>query len=54
MAKHPSEIIKQVVLKEGYRENADGTITHPYEDLLKTSPLERLRRKIRLAGRPGR
>ena len=27
MKKHPSEIIRQVLLKEGWRKNADGTIT---------------------------
>ena len=54
MKKHPSEIIRQVLLGRGYLENPDGTFTHPYERKLETSALERLRRKIRLEGRPGR
>lgn len=54
MAKHPSEIIKQVLLNEGYHENADGTFTHPYERVLKCSSLERLRRNLRLQGGPKR
>lgn len=54
MAKHPSEIIRQVLLKEGYQENPDGTFTHPYERELETSELARVRRKIRLVSRPRR
>ena len=51
MAKPTSEIIKQVLLKEGYHENADGTFTHPYEFELENSPLARIRRNQRLEGR---
>lgn len=51
MAKPTSEIIKQVLLKEGYQANPDGTFTHPYEQKLKSSQLERIRRYWRLAGR---
>ncbi len=49
-----SEIIRQVLLRLDYQENSDGTFTHPYERKLETSPLERLRRNIRLEGRPRR
>ena len=52
MAKHPSEIIRQVLLRLDYLENADGTFTHPYERILENSAFERIRRKLRLAGRP--
>jgi len=51
MNKRPSKIIKQIVLKMGYRENPDGTFTHPYETELKNSPLARIRRKLRLGRR---
>ena len=51
MKKHPSEIIRQVLLRLDYLENADGTFSHPYEIVLENSPVERLRRKQRLAGR---
>ncbi len=54
MKKHPSEIIRQVLLRLDYLENADGTFTHPYELELKNSPLARDKRKMRLAGRPKR
>lgn len=54
MKKHPSEIIRQVLLKESYHENADGTFTHPYEQELKNSQLARVRRNLRLEGRPKR
>lgn len=54
MAKPTSKIIRQVLLNEGYHENADGTFTHPYEDELENSQLERIRRNLRLAGRPKR
>jgi len=54
MEKHPSEIIRQVLLRLDYQENPDGTFTHPYERKLDTSALERLRRNIRLGDRPRR
>ncbi len=54
MAKHPSEIIKQVLRQESYLENPDGTFTHPYERELETSELAVLRRNIRLSRRPRR
>ncbi len=47
MAKHPSEIIARVLRNAGYIENTDGTFTHPYEQKLKNSPLERIRRCLR-------
>lgn len=54
MAKRTVEIIRQVLLKEGYHENADGTFTHPYEIKLENSSLERLRRNLRLQRRAKR
>ncbi len=51
MAMHPSQIIKQVVLKLGYTENPNGTITHPYEEELKNSKIALVRRRLRLENR---
>ncbi|MDP6735493.1 MAG: hypothetical protein QF732_03240 [Nitrospinaceae bacterium] len=48
------EIIKEALLKNGWQENADGSVSHPFEEKLKSSSLELLRRKIRLDGRPQR
>jgi len=54
MAKPTSDIFRQVLLRLDYRENSDDAFTHPYERKLETSPLEPLRRKIRLGDRPRR
>jgi hypothetical protein len=54
MAKPTLEIITQVLLKEGYLKQVDGTFTHPYEQELENSLLERIGRNLRLPGRPGR
>ncbi len=54
MPKHPSEVVREVLVKGPWYEKPDGTIVHPYEEKLKNSPLEQKRRNLRLAGRPRR
>ena len=51
MKKHPSEVIRQIVLKMGYRENPDGTLTHSKELELENPVLASLKRIFLLVRR---